>query len=186
MPKFAFRSFYKILRTGYYRLYTARFIFNKNIIFGKNNQIGKNVIIKNNAGGKITIGDNNIFMPGVILLSYGGSIAIGDNCNINPYTIIYGHGKGTKIGNNVLIAGQSMIIPANHVFVDKLRPISEQGTVSKGIIIEDDVWIGAGCTILDGVKISRGSIVAAGSVVNKSTIPFSIVGGVPAKTLKMR
>ena len=60
-------------------------------------------------------------------------------------------------------------------------------TESKGdIIIEDDVWIGANCIILSGVKISRGAIIAAGSVVIKDVAPFTIVGGVPARLIKER
>lgn len=54
------------------------------------------------------------------------------------------------------------------------------------VIIEDDVWTGANITILKGVTIGRGSVVAAGAVVNKSCPPYSIIGGVPAKVLKFR
>jgi acetyltransferase-like isoleucine patch superfamily enzyme len=56
----------------------------------------------------------------------------------------------------------------------------------KGIVIEDDVWIGAGARILDGVTIARGSVIGAGSVVTKSTQPYSIVVGVPAKIVSSR
>jgi acetyltransferase-like isoleucine patch superfamily enzyme len=99
---------------------------------------------------------------------------------------LYGHGKGLVIGNNVLIAGHCLIIPANHIFTRKDIPINKQGTESKGIIIEDDVWIAAGCQILDGVTIGKGAIIAAGSVVNKSVDAYSIVGGVPAVFIKSR
>ena len=54
------------------------------------------------------------------------------------------------------------------------------------VIIEDDVWTGANITILKGVTIGRGSVIAAGAVVNKSCPPYSIIGGVPAKVLKYR
>lgn len=164
-----------------------RYKLMKNKVFiGKENRIHKSVHISNIGQGQIKIGDNNEILNGCLLMTYGGSIHIGSNCSINPYTIIYGHGKGVKIGNNVLIAGHCLIIPANHIFSRTDIPINQQGTASKGIEIEDDVWIGAGCRILDGVKIARGTIVAAGSVVNKSTIPYSVIGGVPAKLIKMR
>ncbi|MCB9079909.1 MAG: acyltransferase [Anaerolineaceae bacterium] len=120
-----------------------------------------------------------------MLLTYKGEIEIGDNCSINPFCVIYGHG-GVKIGNDVLIATHTVIIPSNHNFSSLDRPIRLQGNTSKGIIIEDDVWIGAGCKILDGVIIGKSSIVAAGSVVNKSIEPYSIVGGVPAKLIRKR
>jgi acetyltransferase-like isoleucine patch superfamily enzyme len=119
-------------------------------------------------------------------MTYGGIIEIGSNCSINPYTIIYGHGLGTKIGNNVLIAGHCMIIPANHNFSHTDVPINKQGINSKGIIIEDDVWIGSGCQILDGITIGKGAVIAAGAVVNKSVEPYNIVGGVPAKIIGKR
>ena len=54
------------------------------------------------------------------------------------------------------------------------------------VVIEDDVWTGANVTILKGVTIGRGSVIAAGAVVTKSFPPYSIIGGVPAKLIKMR
>jgi acetyltransferase-like isoleucine patch superfamily enzyme len=118
-------------------------------------------------------------------MTYGGVIKIGDGCSINPYSILYGHGNLT-IGNNVLIAAHTVIIPANHNFKDLEIPIHQQGLTTKGICIEDNVWIGAGCKILDGVTIGFGAIVAAGAVVTKDVVPNTIVGGVPARLLKTR
>ena len=120
-----------------------------------------------------------------MVLTYGGRIEIGENCSIGPYSIIYGHG-GVTIGNNVLIAGATMIIPNNHNFKDTSVPIAFQGNESLGIVIEDDVWIGHACSILDGIKIGQGSVIAAGSVVNENVEPYSIMGGVPAKLLMKR
>lgn len=147
--------------------------------------IQKSAVIKSWKGGKVAIGMNTEIMHGVIILTYGGTITIGANCSINPYCILYGHG-GLTIGNNVLIAGGTMVIPSNHCFTSKEVPIAHQGNTCKGIIIEDDVWIGHACSILDGTTIGRGSIVAAGSVVNSDVPAFTIVGGVPAKVLKRR
>lgn len=148
-------------------------------------KIYPNVILDTNFGGVIAISEKTELLYGVILMTYGGNIKIGSNCSINPYTILYGHGN-LNIGNNVLIAGNCLVIPANHVFSDIKKPINTQGETRLGIKIEDDVWIGAGCTILDGVTIGKGSIVAAGAVVNKSVDPYTIVGGVPAKFIKNR
>jgi len=120
-----------------------------------------------------------------MLLTYGGYIEIGDYCNINPFAILYGHG-GLKIGNNVLIAAHTVIIPANHTFNDKNQLIRSQGDTKKGIIIEDDVWIGSGCQILDGITIGKGAIIGAGSVVTKDVEPYSVVAGVPSKLIKRR
>lgn len=124
-------------------------------------------------------------MDGVLVLTYGGNIRIGRQCSINPYTVIYGHGN-TTIGDNVLIAGGCMIIPSNHTFSRLDIPINQQGNTARGIVIEDNVWIGHGCSILDGVTIGEGSVVAAGSVVTRSTPPRVVVAGIPAKVVKNR
>ena len=158
----------------------------KNVSIGPGNKLHSTASLDTSMGGKIVIGSNNEILNGCLLMTYGGSISIGDNCSINPYTVLYGHGEGLVIGNHVLIAGHCLIIPANHVFVRTDITINKQGTFSKGIIIEDDVWIAAGCQILDGVTIGKGAIIAAGSVVNKSVEPYTIVGGVPAKLIKKR
>lgn len=167
-----------------WRIIRIRILYNCYI--PADNTIYKNCIIETNGGGIITIGNKNELLYGVCLMTYGGSITIGNNCSINPYTIIYGHGKGVCIGNDVLIAGHTMIIPSNHNFSRNDLPISHQGATSKGIIIENDVWIGTGCKILDGVRISKGAIIAAGSVVNKDVPENTIVAGIPAKIIKYR
>lgn len=157
----------------------------KNICVSQNTRISSTAKVEVRFGGEISIGENTELQEGVLVLTYGGKIKIGNNCSINPYTIIYGHG-GTQIGDNVLIAGHCMIIPNNHNFSKRDIPICEQGNTAKGIVIEDDVWIAHGCSILDGVTIGKGAIIAAGSVVNRSVEPFTIVGGVPAKKIKNR
>lgn len=142
--------------------------------------------LRTNGGGNIFIGKNTFIYKEAILMTYGGKIIIGDNVGINPYTIIYGMGKGVRIGNNVMIAAQSIIIPANHNAQSTSIPMNSQGISSKGIVIEDDVWIGAGVKILDGVNIGKGSIIGAGAIVTKNIPPYSIAVGIPAKIIKKR
>jgi len=137
------------------------------------------------SGGSIIIGKNCKIHDYSMILSYKGNIEIGDNCSVNPYTILYGHG-GLKIGNGVRIAAHCVIIPSNHKFERLDVPIYQQGEISKGIIIEDDVWIGAHCSILDGVRIGKGCVIGAGSVVNKSLPDFSVAVGVPARVISKR
>jgi acetyltransferase-like isoleucine patch superfamily enzyme len=86
----------------------------------------------------------------------------------------------------VRIATHVVIIPANHVFTNPDLPICRQGLTCKGVTIEDDVWIGCNVTVLDGAHIGRGSVIAAGSVVRGRVEPWSVMGGVPARVIKMR
>lgn len=151
----------------------------------RNIKVKRTARIKCNSGGEIQIGSNTEILDYALLLTYGGSIKIGERCSINPFCVIYGHG-GVVIGNDVLIAAHTVIIPSNHNFDDTSRTIMSQGNTSKGIIIEDDVWIGSGCKILDGVTIGKGSVIGAGSVVTRSIEPFSIAVGVPARIVRKR
>jgi acetyltransferase-like isoleucine patch superfamily enzyme len=117
-----------------------------------------------------------------MILTYGGNIAIGHNCSANPFAIIYGHG-GVKIGNGVRIAAHSVIIPANHNASDERTPLYQSGISAKGIAIGDDVWIGCGARILDGVCIDSNAVVGAGSVVTRSVPAYATVAGVPARII---
>lgn len=159
--------------------------YKSNIEIGKNLICESNVEIHTHYGGKVFIGNNCELRSGCKILAYGGIIRIGDRCSVNPYTLLYGQGNLT-IGNNVRIAAQCVIIPSNHNFSDPDTPIINQGLTNKGITIKDDVWIGCGVKILDGVVIEEGCVIGAGSVVTKSTIPYGIYAGVPARLIKSR
>lgn len=79
-----------------------------------------------------------------------------------------------------------MILTSNHVWNPVLDTYSRQSEASTPVMVLDDAWIGARAIILPGVTIARGCTVAAGSVVTQSTPDFSVVGGVPARVLKMK
>jgi len=134
----------------------------------------------------IRLGVRNQIAQGVRFeTGYEGHVTLGDDCFIGAYTILNGFG-GIDIGNNALIAGHCHIVSGDHEYRDLSRPMNQQGITGKGIVIEDDVWLGAGVKVLDGVRIGQGSIVSAGAVVNRDVAPYSIVGGIPAKLIKMR
>ena len=135
--------------------------------------------------GNVEIGPYAAICAGAYLAPWGGSIRIGPKVFIGPHAILYGHG-GLSIGANALIAGHVTIIPSNHNFERLDVPINEQGEISLGITIEDDVWIGTGARILDGVTIGKGAVVAAGAVVTKSVPANVVVGGVPARIMRSR
>ncbi len=154
-------------------------------------KIGKRTYIENNveldtiSGGHIEIGNKCELHSGCKILTYGGTIKIGNNCSINPYTILYGQGNLT-IGNCVRIAAHCVIIPSNHNFDKTECAIMHQGLTNKGITIEDDVWLGCGVRVLDGVTIRKGCVIGAGSVVTHSTEPFGVYVGCPARKIKCR
>jgi acetyltransferase-like isoleucine patch superfamily enzyme len=134
---------------------------------------------------KINIGTASMLDRGVDIRTHRqGQIEIGENTYIGPYTCL--SGDLIKIGKSCLIASQSGLYASNHVFEDTSKPIKEQGFIYKGIIIEDDCWIGNGVRVLDGVTIGRGSVVGAGAVVTKDIPPYSIAVGVPAKIVDKR
>ncbi len=135
--------------------------------------------------GRISIGEHADIKRGAIIEGNDGFVTIGDHFSLNPYSILYGSG-GLTIGNWVRIATHVVVIPANHGFDDPDRPIKVQPETRLGIVIEDDVWIGAGAVILDGAHISRGCVIGAGSVVKGRTDPLGIYVGSPARKVAVR
>ena len=137
----------------------------------------------------IEIGSNTIVMHGAVLHVYNfrdmqqSRIKIGKDSLIGEYSVIRGQG-GVEIGDRVYTSPFTQIISVNHVFDDPNRPFVEQGITAEGIVIEDDVWLGAGAVITDGVRVGKGAVVAAGAVVTKDVPPHTVVGGLPAKPIK--
>ena len=175
----------------------------KNVVFGRNMTIrhpkkiaiGNNVVFDDNtvidAKGKdnkgLTIGANVVIGRNTTLSCKGGDIEIGRYSNIGPNNIIISE-SSIKIGEYVFTAGQLyMIAGGNHSFARRDIPIWQQPSVSKGgILIEDDIWIGASSTILDGVKIGKGAIIGAATLVHKRIKPYTVNLGVPAEMVKKR
>ena len=116
-----------------------------------------------------------------------GDVTIGQNSVVNSGCVIY-TGNGVRIGANVAIAANCTFAAANHEFRDPERLIMEQGfKPSKGgIVVEDDVWIGANATLLDGAVVRRGAIVGAGAVVRSEVPAYAIAAGVPARVIGWR
>ena len=137
----------------------------------------------------IDIGSNSIVMHGAVLHVYNfrglpnSKISIGKESLIGEYSVIRGQG-GVTIGDRVFTSPFSQIIAVNHIFDDPEVSFVDQGITAEGIIIEDDVWIGASAVITDGVRIGKGSVVAAGAVVTKDVPAHTVVAGVPAKPIK--
>jgi len=114
-----------------------------------------------------------------------GRVSIGARSWIGPYCLIYGNGD-VQIGEDVLIAAHSSINSVSHLTTEITTPINSQGIYCDPVTIEDDVWIGLNCTILQGITVGRGSIVGAGAVVTRDLPPWSIAMGVPARIVGSR
>ena len=112
-------------------------------------------------------------------------IAVGDGFRINRGCLISAR-AGITIGDNCLIGEYVSIRDDNHVFDDTSVPIGEQGFRAAPITIDDDVWIGRGAAILQGVSIGRGAVIGANSVVTKSVPHHEVWAGVPARFLRHR
>ncbi len=136
-------------------------------------------------GDHVSVGKFTIIEATGIITNLGVGFEIGADSNLGDYNYV-GAAGGVRIGRNVLIGQRVSFHSENHVFDRTDIPIKAQGVTRQGIVVEDDCWLGAGVIVLDGVTIGRGSVVAAGSVVTKSVPPFSVVGGVPARILRMR
>jgi acetyltransferase-like isoleucine patch superfamily enzyme len=112
-----------------------------------------------------------------------GSVVLGDNCTINPYATIRAK---FRCGHGVRIGAYACIVGFNHGFDRIDIPIYEQPHTSKGIVLGDDIWVGAQVTIVDGVTVGSHAILAGGAVVTRDVPDYAIVGGNPAKIIRMR
>lgn len=151
----------------------------KNIFFDKNIELMRN--------------PKNIFLEENIYIKEGtkicacndkATVEIGKNTSIGYNNFIFASNKIT-IGNNCMIAPFVYIVDSNHG-MDRGIPMNQQDNVTAPIKIGSDVWIGAHSTVLKGVTIGDGAIIAAGSVVTKDVDSYSIVGGIPAKKIGER
>jgi acetyltransferase-like isoleucine patch superfamily enzyme len=153
---------------------------------GRNVKFYGGVRILGNAPGAIEIGDDVRILRGVTMSTTpNGKIYIGSSSHVGENTIIFSD-IGIQIGNNAIIGPQNIIIDFDHTYASFEIPINQQGINRKEVIIEEDVWISSHCVIIKGVRIGKGSVVGAGSIVNKDVPPYSVVAGVPIRVIKKR
>ena len=138
--------------------------------------------------GKLKVGENfklgkfsTIALPGSYL-SKGCSVTIGDNVGIGDFSYIGGEGP-VEIGSDTISGQYLSIHPQNHT-VDGSELFRNGKPTSDGIIVGNNVWLGAKVTLLDGCRIGSNSIVAAGSVVTGKFPENSLIAGVPAKLVR--
>lgn len=192
----------KRIRGEFYKLFVIRKA-GKNLLIGENVSIlngtsltiGDNCSIENNcyidAASKkgVNIGNNVTLNTNCFLNCFGKrggeGISIGDCVTIGNNCVIYGHAL-VDIGRFCAIGPNVVIVPENHNYKERNRPIRFQGTVREAIKIEEDVWLGAGVKVLAGVNIGRGAVVGAGSIVTKKVPNYTVSVGVPSKVIAKR
>lgn len=140
-------------------------------------------------------GSRIVFNAGCVIDSFvkikpaggGGDLIVGERSIINSGCVLY-TGNGVAIGRDVAIAANCTFAPVNHAYREKGRLIREQGFLPSkgGIVVEDDVWIGANCVLLDGALVARGCVIGAGAVVAGALDPYGVYVGNPLKKIGER
>ena len=159
------------------------------ISLGANCFIDDNVVLdaKGDKNRGLELGDNVYVGRNSILSCKEGSIFIDDYCNISANCSLLSETE-IRLGKYCFLAGHCYLVAGgNHSFDDLDTPIMFQPSFSKGgIVIADDVWLGAGVIVLDGVTIGRGSVVGAGSVITQALPEYSVAVGSPAEKIRDR
>ncbi|MDA3905859.1 MAG: acyltransferase [Bacteroidales bacterium] len=190
------RRFIMLCR-GYLFLRKRVFLGNKvkirnksNIDFSDNCTLEDYVKIDAYSKNKIRFG-NNLKIGAFSILSstshfsrFGAGIKIGNNSAIGEHSF-FGAAGGIIIGENVIMGQYISFHSENHSFDDKDTSIREQGTTSQGIVLGNNIWVGAKVTFLDGAEIGDNCVIAAGAIVKGKFPDNSLIGGVPAKIIKM-
>lgn len=192
MMRGAVRRLAKILLSWPYRLRFARLgrggrIWPPLMVRGgRHIHIGDRVMLEQFAGlsvvpgGAIYIGDDCELRCFCRLEAHDGQLRVGARTSVNSFTLLSGFG-GLTIGSDVRIGSHCVVLSSSHRFASIAMTIREQGVEPSRTVIEDDVWLGTGCTVMGGVTIGHGAIIGAGAVVTKDVPPWSIATGVPAR-----
>jgi acetyltransferase-like isoleucine patch superfamily enzyme len=163
-------------------------IYHSDLRIGANVFIGDRVIVfQRKNGGAVEIGDRVcIYRDAVLETGYGGYLEIGDEASIHPRCQVNAYVAPIQIGRGVMIAPNCALYSYDHGVAPN-RPIREQPLETKGgIVIGDEAWLAVGVTVLSGVRIGKGAVIGAGSVVTKDVPDDAIAAGVPACVVKMR
>jgi len=163
----------------------------KKIVIGSNGVIDDSCVLdaRGDSNKGIMIGNDVMLARGTILGCKNGDIRIGDNVGVGAYSVFHSVGRsGISVGSNAVMGIYTYLAGGSQYNTKRTDiPITEQGSDLKGgVRIEDNVWLGARVTVLDGVTIGRDAIVGSGAVVTKDVPPFAIAVGVPAKVVGSR
>lgn len=136
--------------------------------------------------GEFALGDDVIVSRGCLLSAMHGYLRLGPRVNVGTCCTMYSAGgidigAGTMLASNCYLGGGTYAVRGS-----REKPLSGQLEPGRGLVIGEDCWLGAGVTVIDGVTIGRGSIIAAGAVVIDDVEPFSVMAGVPARRVGWR
>lgn len=120
-----------------------------------------------------------------VTIIHGDRITVGTHFAVNSGTYLNGLG-GIELGSHVLIGSNVTISSGQHPIEGRFPPVFARQSLKKKIVIEDDVWIGAGAVIMPGVRLAQGTVVGANAVVTRDTEPYSVVAGAPARKIRNR
>lgn len=135
----------------------------------------------------IALGDRFTSLGNLYLYAHdGGRLDVGDDCTVNTNVQFGAAGGKIVVGNHVMIAANVVMRASNHGMRRNGVPMDQQPSVGGVIRIGNDVWIGSNAVITSDVDIADGTVVGAGAVVTRSTEPYSIVAGVPARKIGQR
>ncbi len=163
-------------------------IFHGELVRGRQCFIGDGVLIyQDPKGGEVRFGDGvHVHENSTLQTGQGGSITIGSNTHIQPRCQFSAYAGRISIGERVEIAPGCAFYPYNHGMASG-SPIQQQPIFSHGgIFIDDEAWLGYGVIVLDGARIGRGAVVAAGSLVSGEIPDEAIAAGVPARIIGSR
>jgi acetyltransferase-like isoleucine patch superfamily enzyme len=161
------------------------------ITFGAGVTLGRGVMIDGlseegvEIGDRVNIGPYSIIEATSVITHIGKGCKIGANSAVGAFSTI-GAAGGVYIGRDVIMGQRVSFHSENHNFDRIDQPIRMQGVTREGIVIEDDCWIGANVTFLDGAHVGEGCVIGAGAVVRGHIPPYSIAVGVPARVVKSR
>ncbi len=160
------------------------------IHFGRGVTLERNVTIDGLSREGVHLGDNVTVGAFTVIRSsgvqeLGVGVRMGRNCSLDAYSFVGGAG-GVTIGDDVIMGQHVSFHSENHVFDRVDVPIREQGTTRKGIVLEDDCWVGSNVIFLDGAHVGRGCVIAAGAVVRGELPPYSVAAGIPARVVRSR
>jgi acetyltransferase-like isoleucine patch superfamily enzyme len=163
---------------------------NVKIIHPHNMRFGRHVWIKDDvsliAHGEMNIGNSVVIGERTTVWSEQQGVSIGDNTGVGKGCYLAQLGGKLEIGRECLLADHIHVYTASHRYMNAKKPILDQGYESYSIVIEDDVWIGTGVTIVGNVHIGKGAVIGAHSFVHQNIPKNAIVAGIPARVMKYR